>query len=113
MTHAATHGGSRAPSRTTAAKPADCGWRMSASVARLFLKSVSPGQLPSRQGEGDMIRALLVLGFAAFLAGAPAHAQAPAPRVALIIGNAAYTSAPRIATRSAEATIVAETMRTA
>jgi caspase domain-containing protein len=60
-----------------------------------------------------MIRALLVLGFAAFLVGAPAHAQAPAPRVALIIGNAAYTSAPGIATATADATIVAETMRTA
>jgi Caspase domain len=60
-----------------------------------------------------MIRALLVLGFAAFLVGAPAHAQAPAPRVALIVGNAAYTSAPGIATAAADATIVAETMRTA
>src|SRR5438132_1350088 len=45
-----------------------------------------------------MIRALLVLGLAVFLAGAPAHGQAPAPRVALIVGNAAYTSAPGIAT---------------
>jgi hypothetical protein len=60
-----------------------------------------------------MMRALLVLGLAAFLAGAPVHAQAPAPRVALIIGNAAYTSAPGIATAAADATIVAETMRTA
>ncbi|HEV2957265.1 MAG TPA: caspase family protein [Xanthobacteraceae bacterium] len=60
-----------------------------------------------------MIRALLVLGLAALLAGAPAHAQAPAPRVALVIGNAAYTSAPGIATAAADATIVAETMRTA
>jgi Caspase domain len=60
-----------------------------------------------------MIRALLVLGLAVFLAGAPVHAQAPAPRVALIVGNAAYTSAPGIATAAADATIVAETMRTA
>jgi hypothetical protein len=60
-----------------------------------------------------MIRALLVIGLAAFLAGAPAHAQAPAPRVALVIGNASYTSAPGIATAAADATIVAETMRTA
>lgn len=60
-----------------------------------------------------MIRALLVLGLAAFFAGAPAHAQAPAPRVALIIGNAGYGSAPGIATAAADATIVAETMRTA
>ncbi len=60
-----------------------------------------------------MIRALLVLGLAVFLAGAPAHGQAPAPRVALIVGNAAYTSAPGIATAAADATIVAETMRTA
>ena len=60
-----------------------------------------------------MMRALLVLGLAAFLAGASAHAQAPAPRVALIIGNAAYPSAPGIATAAADATIVAETMRTA
>jgi Caspase domain len=60
-----------------------------------------------------MIRALLVLGLAAFFAGAPAHAQAPAPRVALIIGNAGYASAPGIATAAADATIVAETMRAA
>jgi hypothetical protein len=60
-----------------------------------------------------MIRALLVLGLAALLAGVSAHAQAPAPRVALIVGNAAYTSAPGIATAAADATIVAETMRTA
>lgn len=60
-----------------------------------------------------MIRALLVLGLAAFLTGAPAHAQAPAPRVALVIGNATYASAPGIATAAADTTIVAETMRTA
>src|SRR5690242_9482015 len=65
------------------------------------------------KGRGQMIRALLILGLAAFFAGAPAHAQAPAPRVALVIGNAAYTSAPGIATAAADATIVAETMRTA
>jgi hypothetical protein len=60
-----------------------------------------------------MMRALLVLGLAAFIAGMPAHAQAPAPRVALIVGNAAYTSASGIATAAADATIIAETMRTA
>src|SRR5215469_9904149 len=61
-----------------------------------------------------MIRTLLVFALAAaFLATAPAGAQAPAPRVALIVGNEAYTSAPGIATAAADATIVAETMRTA
>jgi caspase domain-containing protein len=60
-----------------------------------------------------LIRTLFALALAAFLAGAPAHAQAPAPRVALIIGNAAYQSANGIATAAADATIVAETMRTA
>jgi uncharacterized caspase-like protein len=61
-----------------------------------------------------MIRTLLVLGLAAaFLAGAPARAQAPAPRVALVVGNAAYQGANGIATAAADATIVAETMRTA
>src|SRR5215471_2009146 len=69
--------------------------------------------LPEADGEGDMIRALLVLGIALFFAGAPAHAQAPAPRLALIIGNAAYQGAGGIATAEADATIVAETMRTA
>src|SRR5689334_16171102 len=86
---------------------------MSRRPQRKPSRSVLPAQLPSRQRGGDMIRALLVLGFAAFLVGAPAHAQAPAPRVALIIGNAAYTSPPGIATATADATIVAETMRTA
>ncbi|HML13161.1 MAG TPA: caspase family protein [Xanthobacteraceae bacterium] len=60
-----------------------------------------------------MIRALFVLGLAAFLAAAPAHAQAPAPRVALVIGNAAYQGPSGIATAAADATVVAETMRTA
>jgi len=60
-----------------------------------------------------MIRALLVLGIAVLLGGAPVHAQAPAPRLALIIGNAAYQGASGIATADADATIVAETMRTA
>jgi uncharacterized caspase-like protein len=60
-----------------------------------------------------MIRALLVFVLVAFFAGTPAHAQAPAPRVALIVGNEAYTSAPGIATAAADAAIVAETMRTA
>jgi Caspase domain len=60
-----------------------------------------------------MIRALLVLALAVLFGGAPAHAQAPAPRLALIIGNAAYQDATGIATADADATIVAETMRTA
>lgn len=60
-----------------------------------------------------MIRALLVIALAVLLAGAPAHAQAPAPRLALIIGNASYQDATGIATADADATIVAETMRTA
>jgi len=61
-----------------------------------------------------MIRMLLVVALAvACLGGAPARAQAPAPRVALIIGNAAYQSANGIATAAADATIVAENMRTA
>jgi Caspase domain len=60
-----------------------------------------------------MIRALLAITLAIFLAAAPAHAQAPAPRLALIIGNAAYQSAAGIATADGDATIVAETMRTA
>jgi hypothetical protein len=59
-----------------------------------------------------MIRALLVLALSV-LASAPAHAQAPAPRLALIIGNAAYQDATGVATADADATIVAETMRTA
>ena len=58
-----------------------------------------------------MIRALL--GLVAFFAVAAAHAQAPAPRLALIIGNGAYQDATGIATADADATIVAETMRTA
>src|SRR5262249_27235051 len=63
---------------------------------------------------GDMIRTLLALALAAaFLATTPAGAQAPAPRVALVIGDAAYQSANGIATAAADATIVAETMRTA
>src|SRR5262249_49785184 len=60
-----------------------------------------------------MIRARLVLAFALLLAGAPVHAQAPAPRLALVIGNAAYQDATGIATADGDATIVAETMRTA
>ena len=58
-----------------------------------------------------MIRALL--GLLALFAVAVAHAQAPAPRLALVIGNAAYQGASGIATADADATIVAETMRTA
>jgi uncharacterized caspase-like protein len=64
-------------------------------------------------GVGDMIRALLVLALALLLGSAPAHAQAPSPRLVLIIGNGAYQSATGIATADADATIVAETMRTA
>jgi uncharacterized caspase-like protein len=60
-----------------------------------------------------MIRALLVLGIALFFAGTPGQAQAPAPRLALVIGNGAYQDATGIATADADATIVAETMRTA
>jgi hypothetical protein len=60
-----------------------------------------------------MIRTLLATALAlAFWAG-PARAQAPAPRVALVIGNAAYQGANGIATADADATIVGETMRTA
>ena len=55
-----------------------------------------------------MIRALLVLGLAAFFASTPTYAQAPAPRLALIIGNAAYQGASGVATAEADATIVAE-----
>src|ERR1043166_1129494 len=84
-----------------------------ATVARPSLSALRRRNCLRGKGGGDMIRALLVLGLAAFLAAAPAHAQAPAPRVALIIGNAAYTSAPGVATAAADATIVAETMRTA
>jgi uncharacterized caspase-like protein len=61
-----------------------------------------------------MIRTLLAVALAAAVfAAAPARAQAPAPRVALVIGNAAYQGANGIATADADATIVAETMRTA
>ncbi|HXW25950.1 MAG TPA: caspase family protein [Xanthobacteraceae bacterium] len=61
-----------------------------------------------------MIRTLVAVALAiAFCAGPPARAQAPAPRVALVIGNAAYQGANGIATADADATIVAETMRTA
>jgi len=61
-----------------------------------------------------MIRTLLVLTLAAaFLAPSPARSQAPAPRVALVIGNAAYQGANGIATAEGDATIVADTMRTA
>jgi Caspase domain len=65
-------------------------------------------------GEGDMIRTLLAIALAlAFCAGQAARAQAPAPRIALVIGNGAYQGAGGIATAEADATIVAETMRTA
>jgi uncharacterized caspase-like protein len=61
-----------------------------------------------------MIRRLLAIALAvAFCGVAPAPAQAPAPRVALVIGNAAYQGATGIATADADATVVAETMRTA
>src|ERR1700751_849695 len=66
-----------------------------------------------KKGEGDMIRALLAFALAVILAGVPAHAQAPAPRLALVIANAAYQDAGGVATADADATIVAETMRTA
>jgi hypothetical protein len=61
-----------------------------------------------------MIRTLLAIALAvAFCAGQTARAQAPAPRIALVIGNGAYQGAGGIATAEADATIVAETMRTA
>jgi uncharacterized caspase-like protein len=61
-----------------------------------------------------MIRTLLAIALAlTFCAGQGARAQAPAPRIALVIGNGAYQGAGGIATAEADATIVAETMRTA
>jgi uncharacterized caspase-like protein len=61
-----------------------------------------------------MIRTLLAIALAVtFAAWQPARAQAPAPRIALIIGNSAYQGAGPIPTAAADATIVAETMRTA
>jgi hypothetical protein len=60
-----------------------------------------------------MIRTLLAIALAAAFSAWPARAQAPAPRLALVIGNAAYQGATGIATAEADATIVAETMRTA
>jgi Caspase domain len=68
----------------------------------------------SRHEDADMIPTLLAIALAVVVCAAPpARAQAPAPRVALVIGNAAYQSAGGIATADADATIVAETMRTA
>jgi uncharacterized caspase-like protein len=61
-----------------------------------------------------MIRTLLAVALVVALGvGQSAQAQAPAPRLALVIGNSAYQSASGIATAAADATIVAETMRTA
>jgi uncharacterized caspase-like protein len=60
-----------------------------------------------------MIRTLLAIALTVAFSAWPARAQAPAPRLALVIGNAAYQGATGIATADADATIVAETMRTA